>query len=87
VSVGVKYVSSDVDRHGNKRSYFRVKGQPKIRLEGDPGSAVFEDCYLAVFRSVLSKIRNRRKGSKSPTLGQAQSNLRRTITERKVSHF
>lgn len=32
VSVKVKYVVEDKDRHGNVRLYYRRKGHPKIRL-------------------------------------------------------
>ncbi|MDR4307674.1 tyrosine-type recombinase/integrase [Chelatococcus sambhunathii] len=45
VSVRLKYVIEDVDRHGNVRLYFRRKGYPKIRLRGAPGSDEFMDAY------------------------------------------
>ncbi len=43
----LKYVMQDVDRHGNVRTYFRRKGQKKIRLPGKIGSEEFMDAYSA----------------------------------------
>ena len=40
-----KFVTRDVDRHGNVRYYFRRKGEPKIRLYGDFGSEAFTKAY------------------------------------------
>lgn len=45
VSIKLKYVVEDLDRHGNVRRYFRRKGQPKIRLHGLPGSKEFNAAY------------------------------------------
>jgi integrase/recombinase XerD len=39
VSLRLKYVVEDVDRHGIVRIYFRRPGFPKIRLRGLPGRA------------------------------------------------
>jgi integrase len=36
-----KFLVFDPDRHGNPRYYFRRKGQRKIRLRAEPGSAEF----------------------------------------------
>ncbi|MCW2284720.1 integrase [Rhodoblastus acidophilus] len=41
----IKYVVEDVDRHGNVRLYFRVKGRPKVRLPGPPESPEFQKAY------------------------------------------
>jgi integrase len=45
VSLRLKYLVEDVDRHGNVRLYFRRKGQRKIRLTGLPGSDQFMKAY------------------------------------------
>src|SRR5262245_9349911 len=41
----LKYVVTDLDRHGKVRRYFRQKGKPKILLPGLPGSAAFMTAY------------------------------------------
>ena len=43
--IHLRFVVEDVDRHGNVRRYFRRKGQPKIRLLGQPGSPEFMNAY------------------------------------------
>jgi integrase len=46
--LGLRYVKSDVDRHGNARYYFRKRGMStKIRLPGLPGSTEFMQVYQA----------------------------------------
>src|SRR4051794_38639519 len=45
--VRLKYISSDVDRHGNARFYFRRAGQRKIRLRSLSGSEEFMTAYKA----------------------------------------
>lgn len=46
--VRLKYVTTDLDRHGNVRYYFRKRGEgAKIRLPGLPGSAEFMAAYQA----------------------------------------
>src|SRR5580704_3879684 len=45
VSLRLKYVVEDVDRHGIVRIYFRRPGFPKIRLRGLPGSEEFQAAY------------------------------------------
>ena len=47
VTLRLKYVVEDVDRHGNVRIYFRRPGFPKIRLRGLPGSHEFQEAYAA----------------------------------------
>lgn len=43
----LKYVTTDRDRHGNIRYYFRRGEEKKIRLRGDVGSAEFMAAYAA----------------------------------------
>ena len=45
VTLRLRFVVSDQDRHGNVRYYFRRKGQKKVRLHGIPGSKEFMDAY------------------------------------------
>ena len=43
--IKLKYLVQDVDRHGNVRSYVRLRGKPKIRIRGIPGGAEFMLAY------------------------------------------
>ena len=45
VMLRLKFVVSDVDRHGNVRYYFRRRPDPKTRLRGKPGSKIFMETY------------------------------------------
>jgi integrase len=45
ISVRVKHVLEDTDRHGNVRIYFRKRGQRKVRLPGPMGSEAFWSAY------------------------------------------
>src|SRR5215470_12288555 len=42
-----RYITTDRDRHGNLRYYFRRPGRPKVRLRGLPGSEEFMTAYNA----------------------------------------
>src|SRR5215213_10262462 len=46
----LKYLTGDVDRHGNARWYVRVPGRPKVRIRAPFGSAEF----LTAYRGALS---------------------------------
>ena len=45
VTLKLRYVHQDVDRHGNVRTYFWRKGGPKIRIREQLGSQAFLDVY------------------------------------------
>jgi hypothetical protein len=46
-----RYLSEEVDRHGNVRVYFRCKvGQRRIRLRETPGTEAFDKEYQRAFR-------------------------------------
>ena len=45
VTVKLRYVHQDVDRHGNVRTYFWRKGGPKVRIRESLGSQAFLDVY------------------------------------------
>lgn len=54
ITVKIRYVHEDVDRHGNVRLYFWRKGQRKIRLREAPGTEAFERRY----RELLTESEN-----------------------------
>ena len=45
IQIRVRYVVEDVDRHGNRRLYFRRKGCRKVRMQAQPGTAEFFEEY------------------------------------------
>jgi integrase/recombinase XerD len=45
VNIKLKYLVQDVDRHGNVRSYVRLRSQRKVRIRGLPGSDAFMSAY------------------------------------------
>ena len=51
ITVKLRYVHEDVDRHGNVRVYFWRKGGRKVRVREAPGSQAFLDIY----RNLLSE--------------------------------
>ena len=52
--VQLKYVSEDVDRHGNVRCYVRVPGKRKVRIRALPGTPEFMDEYQAAIAEVFA---------------------------------
>lgn len=64
--IHLKYVASDVDRHGNVRHYVRKPGQPKVRLKGKPGSEEFMAGYHAALSGALPVKAVRAKARKEP---------------------
>lgn len=68
--IRLKHVSSDVDRHGNVRWYFRRRGAQKIRLPGLPGSAEFMSAYDAALQGVPATVLHQAHKAPAPyTLG------------------
>src|SRR5215218_6919689 len=65
--VPLKYISSDVDRHGNARWYFRRGKQPKVRLRGLPGSEEFMAAYKAALAGVQPSVQPERHKAKPAT--------------------
>jgi integrase/recombinase XerD len=47
VTIRLKYLAEDRDRHGNTRWYVRLPGRPKIRIRAAPGTREFMDQYAA----------------------------------------
>ena len=64
--VHLKYVSEDIDRHGNVRIYFRRKGQSKIRLLGLPGSEEFLTAYKTALAGLVKAEAKPSKGARAP---------------------
>jgi integrase/recombinase XerD len=63
--IKLKYLVQDVDRHGNVRSYVRVKGRPKVRIRGEVGSAEFMTAYhAALTQDANEKRREYRRAAK-----------------------
>lgn len=50
--VHLKYVSEDIDRHGNVRCYVRVPAKRKIRIRALPGSKEFMEEYQAALAEI-----------------------------------
>ena len=50
----IKFVSKDIDRHGNVRYYFRRANRPKIRLCGEVGSAEFMAAYDEALKGTVA---------------------------------
>lgn len=72
VRVRLRYVHRDEDRHGNERFYFRrAKGQPKHRIQGEPGSPQFMARYHALLGHAPA----------TPALGPRPNTLRWLATE------
>lgn len=55
IKLRLRYVMEDVDRHGNVRTYFRRKGQPKLRLPGLPGSKEFMEAYQSALGDAVAR--------------------------------
>lgn len=54
----LKYVSEDIDRHGNVRCYVRVPGRRKVRIHAMPGTKEFMAEYqLAIAAAVGTPLR------------------------------
>jgi hypothetical protein len=54
VTVKLRYVHQDVDRHGNVRTYFWRRGGSKIRIRESLGSQAFLDVYRSLLRDSQS---------------------------------
>jgi len=60
VNIKLKYLVEDVDRHGNVRCYVRVRGKPKVRVRGIPGTAEFMSTYQAALSETNSEDKSRK---------------------------
>jgi integrase len=76
VTLRLKFIVEDVDRHGNVRLYFRRKGQRKIRLPGPPGSNEFMDAYRIAQAGAAPVPQARHQRQKAP-----QGSLKRLCEE------
>jgi site-specific recombinase XerD len=58
------YLIADTDRHGNVRYYFRRKGQPKIRVHGEPATQAFLEQYnRARDGKIVPEVKRARAGT------------------------
>ena len=78
VTVKLRYVHQDVDRHGNVRTYFWRKGGPKVRIRESLGSQAFLDVYRGLLADSQSgKLTLARRPNNCPipghTVGSASS--------------
>ena len=65
VTIRLKHLVEDIDRHGNVRRYVRVPGRLKVRLTGVPGTEEFMAAYHAAIAGAqeASQAREARRGS------------------------
>ena len=54
--ITLKYISEDVDRHGNVRVYFRKPGRPKVRLRAPLGTNQFIVEYQAALNGTAAYV-------------------------------
>jgi hypothetical protein len=70
VTVKLRYVHQDVDRHGNVRTYFWRKGGPKVRIRESLGSQAFLDVYRSLLADSQSgKLAPVKRTSHLPDIG------------------
>lgn len=63
MSISMKHIASDTDRHGNRRHYVRLPGRAKIRLRSEPGTVDFRIEYeRALAKAKASRHRTRQEG-------------------------
>jgi integrase/recombinase XerD len=61
VTIKLKYLIEDIDRHGNLRRYVRLPGRPKIRVREQPGTAAFMGAYERAIADSDEKPRQARE--------------------------
>lgn len=66
--IGLRYVTEDVDRHGNVRFYLRPPGARKIRLHGTPGTPEFARLYQDALAGRIDPPKARSTPAKPGTL-------------------
>ena len=58
------YLIADTDRHGNVRYYYRRRGQPKIRVHGEPATQAFLEQYnRARDGKIVPEVKRARAGT------------------------
>lgn len=62
VTMRLKYLVEDEDRHGNPRLYVRKKGRRKIRIYETPGT----DIFLEAYKDALAGKARPKPGTKAP---------------------
>ena len=61
MKIKLRYLCSDVDRHGNVRFYVRVPGQKKVRLGAAPKTEEFYDAYRRAIGQQETTVRGKVK--------------------------
>lgn len=65
----LRYISEDVDRHGNVRTYFRRAGHRKVRLRGMVGSDEFMADYKKALAGTSSNMQSKSEKAKRAARG------------------
>lgn len=68
LTIKLRYILRDIDRHGNERIYFRKRGQPMVRLRDPLGSADFMAHYQRCLRgdAAIDSARPKAPGKPDP---------------------
>ena len=80
VTLKLRYVHQDVDRHGNVRTYFWRKGGPRVRIREQLGSQAFLDVYSTLLADSQSGIEYFRS-AKCARLDPRTQKVRRRVLE------
>lgn len=85
VSIQLPYLVEDVDRHGNVRCYVRMRGLPKVRIRGVPGTEPFmADYHAALAGTGAGKTRKVYAGAKPGSLAALCQGYYGSITFRQL---
>src|SRR5438874_11327388 len=71
-----RFITEDVDRHGNVRLYFRRPGRKKIRLIEKPGTPSFDSEYRRAFAGGPGRIDSGLREGTLPRSGPAPGTMR-----------
>jgi len=66
--IKLKYLTEDMDRHGNVRIYFRRPGQPKIRIHSPIGTPDFVEEYNNALEGAAAPLPNLKTSLKQGSL-------------------
>jgi integrase len=69
LTIKLRYILQDTDRHGNVRIYFRKRGQPMVRLRESLGSAEFMAHYQRCMRGESEEQTHARLPASKPSPG------------------
>jgi integrase/recombinase XerD len=69
ITLRLRYLSQDLDRHGNLRYYVRVGGRRKVRIRGLFGTEEFMAAYNSAVSGILTSKKALRYGSPKGSFG------------------